>query len=120
MKRGFGRRLGLVIHALSFGPDHVHVFVGAYRNHSLVEIVRRLKGVSSRRVRQKCGDRVRMKLWGDAFWSGGYVYLSVESTTGEAIQYYLQNSQQKHWIALDYEEYKERKDTQTAINQFTA
>jgi REP element-mobilizing transposase RayT len=113
-------RLGLVIHALAFGPDHVYVFVGACRNHSLAEAIRRQKDASSKRVRQKCGDRVRMKLWGDAFWSGGYFYLSVGSTTGEAIQYYIQNSQQKHWIALDYEEYKERKDTQTTINQFTA
>jgi len=118
--RETAERLGLVIHALAFGPDHVHVFVGACKNHSVAEIVRRLKGASSRRIRRRCWDRVRMKLWGDAFWSGGYFYRSVGSTTGEAIQYYIQNSQQKHWTALDYEAYKERKDTQTTIHQFTA
>jgi hypothetical protein len=42
------------------------------------------------------------------------------STTGEVIQYAIQHSQQKHWIALDYEEYKEWKDTQTTMNQFAA
>ena len=118
--RETAEQLGVIVYALAFGPDHVHVFVGACRNHSVAEIVRRLKGASSRRVRQTCRGRVRVKLWGKAFWSGGYFYRSVGSTTGEAIQYYIQHSQQKHWTALDYEAYKERKDTQTTIHQFTA
>jgi putative transposase len=118
--RGTAERLGVVVYALAFGPDHVHVFVGACRNHSVAEIVRRLKGASSRRVRQTCRDRMQRKLWGDAFWSGGYFYRSVGSTTGEAIQYYVQHSQQKHWTALDYDEYQHRKGTQTTIRQFTA
>jgi len=112
--------LGLVINALAFGPDHVHVFVGACKNHSVAEVVRRFKGASSRRVRQTCWGRVKLKLWGDAFWTGGYFYRSVGSTTSEAIQYYIEMSQEKHWTALDYEEYKHRKDKQTTINQFTA
>ena len=113
-------RLGLVIHAMAFGPDHVHVFVGACRNHSVAEVVRRLKGASSRRIRRRCWNMVKTRLWGGAFWSGGYFYRSVGSTTGEAIQYYIQKSQKKHWTALDYEEYKQRKDAQTTINQFIA
>ncbi len=113
-------RLGLVIHAMAFWPDHVHVFVGACRNHSVAEVVRRLKGASSRRIRRECWERIKGKLWGKVFWSGGYFYRSVGSTTGEAIQYYIQNSQRKHWTALDYEEYKQRKDAQTTINQFIA
>ncbi len=113
-------RLGLVIHAMAFGPDHVHVFVGACRNHSVAEVVRRLKEVSSRRIRRECWERIKGKLWRKVFWSGGYFYRSVGSTTGEAIQYYIQNSQRKHWTALDYEEYKQRKDAQTTINQFIA
>ncbi|KXA90063.1 hypothetical protein AKJ62_01775 [candidate division MSBL1 archaeon SCGC-AAA259D14] len=113
-------KLGLVIHSLAFGPDHVHVFVGACKNHSVAETVRRLKGASSRRIRQECGDRVKSKLWGKAFWSGGYFYRSVGSTTDEAIQYYVERSQGKHWTALDHEEYKQRKETQTVITQFAS
>ena len=116
--RETAQELGLVIHAMAFGPDHIHVFVGACRNHSVSEIVKRLKGASSRRIRVECWERVKSKLWGGAFWSGGYFYRSVGSTTGEAIQFYIEKSQGKHWIALDYEEYKHRKDTQTTINQF--
>jgi hypothetical protein len=33
--RETARTLGLVIHALAFGPDHVHVFVGPCKNHSV-------------------------------------------------------------------------------------
>ncbi len=112
--------MGIVINALAFGPDHVHVFVGACKNHSVTEVVRRFKGASSRRVRQECWNHVKLKLWGGAFWTGGYFYRSVGSTTSEAIQYYVEMSQEKHWTALDYEEYKRRKDKQTTINQFTA
>jgi len=118
--RETAEELGLVIHALAFGPEHVHVFVGACKNHSVADVVRRLKGASSRRVRQECWDRVRSKLWGEAFWTGGYFYRSVGSATSEAIQYYVEMSQAKHWTALDYEEYKYRKEKQTTINQFIA
>ena len=118
--RETAEQLGLVVHALAFGPDHIHVFVGACRNHSVAEVVRRLKGASSRRIRRMCWDTVKTKLWGGAFWSGGYFYRSVGSTTGAAIQFYIQNSQKKHWTALDYEEYKQRRDAQTTMNQFTA
>jgi len=112
-------KLGLVIHALAFGPEHIHIFIGACKNHSVAEVVRRLKGTSSRRIRQQCWNRIKSKLWGKAFWSGGYFYRSVGSTTDEAIQYYIEKSQRKHWTALDYEEYKHRIN-QTTINQFTA
>ena len=118
--RETAEELKFVIHALAFGPDHVHVFVGACKNISVAAVVGRLKGASSRRVRLECWGRVESKLWGDAFWSGGYFYRSVGSTTSEAIQYYVESSQGKHWTALDFEEYKSRKDTQTTINQFSA
>ena len=114
-------RLGIVIHALAFAPDHVHVFVGACRLHSVAELVRRLKGASSRRIRLACWDRISGKLWGKAFWSGGYFYRSVGSTTNKAIQYYVENSQSKHWHALDYEEYRHREaGRQSTLTKFIA
>ena len=45
--RGAAHRL----EACEFGPDHVHVFVSRCKNYSVPEIVRRLKGASSRRIR---------------------------------------------------------------------
>jgi len=118
--RKTAEELGLVINALAFGPEHVHVFVGACKDHSVSEVVKRLKGASSRRIRRECWDRVKSKLWGEAFWSGGYFYRSVGSTTSESIKYYIERSQGRHWTALDYEEYRQRKNVQTTINQFMA
>ena len=54
--------LGVGIHALEFGPDHVHVFVGVCKNHGAAEISRRLKGASSRRIRQECWSQIKAKL----------------------------------------------------------
>ena len=118
--RKTAKELGLVINALAFGPEHVHIFLGACKNYSVAEIAKRFKGASSRRIRKECWDRVKSKLWGEAFWSGGYFYRSVGSTTSESIQYYIERSQGKHWTALDYEEYEHRKEKQTTIGQFIA
>ncbi len=62
-----------------------------------------MKGVSSHTIRQRLWDRVRGKLWGDSFWSDGYFYRSVGSTTSEAVRYYIERSQRKHFIQHDYE-----------------
>jgi hypothetical protein len=48
-------------------------------------------------IRHQLWDRVEGKLWGDSFWSDGYFYRSVGSTTAETVRYYVQNSQRKHW-----------------------
>ena len=114
-------RIGM--EACEFGPDHVHVFVSRCKNYSVPEIARRLKGASSRRIRLELWDRIRDKLWGDEFWSGGYFYRSVGSTTTEAVQYYIEHSQRKHWVGLDYEEEqakgtKDEKKEQARLDEF--
>ena len=100
--------LGVVIHALEFGPDHVHVFVGACKNHGAAEIVRRLKGASSRRIRQECWNRIKAKLWGKAFWTAGYFYRSVGATTDETIRHYIEQSQRSHWTTTTLKAYKKK------------
>jgi len=59
-------RFGFVIHAIEFGPEHVHLFIGACKNHSVSRLAQLLKGASARRLRQQCSDRFRDKLWGDS------------------------------------------------------
>ena len=49
--RETAQQLGLVIHALASRPEHI--FLGACRNQSVAEVVKRLKGASSRRVRRE-------------------------------------------------------------------
>ncbi len=60
-------RYGFAIHAVEFGPDHVHLFVDACKNLAVSELVRLLKGASARRLQAQCWERFRQKLWGDAF-----------------------------------------------------
>jgi len=95
--------LGIHIEACEYGPDHVHLFISGCKNYSVPYMVRRLKGASSHKVRHELWEHVKGKLWGDSFWSDGYFYRSVGSTTAEAVKYYVQNSQRKHWMKQDYE-----------------
>jgi putative transposase len=111
-------RYGFAVHAVEFGPDHVHLFVGACKNLSVSELARLLKGASARRLRSQCWGRIRSKLWGASFWTGGYFYRSVGATTNEAIRFYLEHSQRKHWTAVDHQTYLHSK--QQRLNNYLA
>jgi len=82
----------------------------------VAELAQRFKGTSSRMIRQTLWGVVKRQLWGDAFWSGGYFYRSVGSTTSDAIQWYIDHAQRKHWKALDHHTYKELK--QKTLNHY--
>jgi hypothetical protein len=56
-------------------------------------------------------------LWGDSFWSDGYFYRSVGSTTAEAVQYYVEHSQRRHWMRYDYET-EPRESAQARLTDF--
>jgi len=114
--RRIAEDLGVVLHAVEFGPDHCHLFVGACKNFSVAELAQRFKGASSRMIRQAMWDTVKEKLWGDAFWSTGYFYRSVGSTTSDAIAWYIEHAQRKHWQALDHQTYTELK--QKTLNHY--
>ncbi|MGC9107564.1 MAG: IS200/IS605 family transposase [Infirmifilum sp.] len=104
--------------ACEFGPDHVHLFVSGCRKYFVPYMAQMFKDASSRKIRLELWDNVRGKLWGDSFWSGGYFYRSVGSTTAEAVQYYVENSQRKHW--MDYQETKimENEPAQIRLTDF--
>lgn len=112
--------LAIRMEACEFAQDHVHLFVSRCKNYSVPYMVQRLKGASSRRIRQELWERVKGKLWGDSFWSDGYFYRSVGSTTAEAVQYYVQNSQRRHWYKPEYEqvEVEQERGTQASLTDF--
>ncbi len=113
-------KLGVKMEACEFGTDHVHVFVSRCKNYSVPYMVQRLKGASSHTIRQRLWDNVKEKLWGDSFWSDGYFYRSVGSTTSEAVRYYIEHSQRKHWATQDYEEaqVEEERGRQASLTDF--
>ena len=103
------KRLGVVLAAVEFGPDHVHLFVCNCKNYSPAELARRFKGASSRLLRLALWERVSQKLWGDSFWSDGFFYRSVGAVTSDSIKYYVEHSQRKHWNIVDFEFYEAEK-----------
>jgi putative transposase len=109
-------RYGFAMHAIEFGPDHAHLFVGACKNLSVSELAKLLKGASARRLRVQCWERFRRKLWSDAFWTAGFFYRSVGTTTNAAIRFYLEHSQRMHWMAVDYYTYLQSK--QQRLNNY--
>ena len=110
--------LGIKMEASEFGPDHVHLFVSHCKNYSVLQMVQRFKGASARRIRHELWERVKGKLWGDSFWSDGYFCRSVGSTTAEAVQFYVQNSQRKHWAQYDDYETRAQEKAQARLTDF--
>ena len=93
-------RHGIAVAAVGFGPDHVHLFTVACKNHSAAQVANLLKGFSSRMLRLKHGDLFRSQLWGRKFWSGGYFYRTVGAVNAETVRHYVAD-QSHHWRAAE-------------------
>jgi putative transposase len=89
-----------VIRALKMVGDHVHLFVSIPPKYSVSDTVQRFKGYSAYRLFQefpwlkqyKYGEK---RFWGGHFWSRGYFFRSVGSTTDEAVEFYIKITQDK-------------------------
>jgi putative transposase len=84
--------LGMTIHALEVMPDHVHLFVESDPTRCVAEIVNRLKGYTSRVLRQEFpGLRSRLPtLWSRSYYAGSVGHVS--STT---VERYIANQKGK-------------------------
>jgi len=100
------QELKVIVAAVNFGQDHEHVFLSNCKNYSVAELAQRIKGFVSRQMRKNHKKLFQQFLWGDKFWTGGYFYRSIGATTTEAVEFYINNSQEKHWEVIDYEFYK--------------
>ena len=107
----------MVVRALEFGPDHVHLFLGNCKKYSVPQVAQYFKGASSRELRKKYMDRVNIKLYGDSFWSDGYFYESVGRVTSESVEYYIKRQQGKHWADTDFEVHK-KPQSQKSLKDF--
>ena len=94
--------LNVQIVKMKGGPNHLHIFVKDCKNVAPARLIGQLKGFSSYMMRKNHKKMFDYYLWGDKFWSEGYFCRSIGSTTTEAVEYYIEHSQDKHWI--DYEE----------------
>jgi putative transposase len=80
------RELGLTIHALEVMPDHVHLFVQGDPTRCVAEIVNRLKGYSSRILRQEFPS-LRSRI--PTLWSRSYYATTVGHVSAATILRYI-------------------------------
>ncbi len=98
--------LKIKVAAVEFGPDHMHVFLANCKNYAVAEIARRIKGFISRQMMKNHRKLFGAIIYGNRFWTRGYFYRSIGATTSGAVEFYINNSQEKHWEGVDYEAYK--------------
>jgi putative transposase len=70
--------------------DHTHLFISAHPKDSVMSIVKKLKGISSRLIFKKHSSFQKQEFWGKHLWSGGYYVGTAGVVTAEAIQKYIE------------------------------
>jgi putative transposase len=70
--------------------DHVHMHIEYPPSQSVSELVRRLKGRTSRKLQQEF-PHLEKRYWGRHFWAVGYGAWSTGNITEEVIQKYLEH-----------------------------
>ena len=77
-------------------PDHVHLFISAKPQTSVMEIVKKLKGISARLIFRKFPRFKQKQFWGGHLWSEGYYAGSAGVVTSEAIEKYIRANSSHH------------------------
>lgn len=76
--------------------DHVHLLVHYPPKVSVSRLVNSLKGVSSRKIRQKQYPSIKKKLWGGALWSPSYFAGSCGGAPIGVIRQYIEQQNTPH------------------------
>ena len=100
--------------ALEVMPDHIHLFVSALPTHTPYEIVRKLKGNTSRRARQAFSDLLYLcyKFHYKEFpflWARGYYIGSASHVSQDAVKRYIMEQQGKDVFQFNVYGNKEQK-----------
>ena len=74
--------------------DHIHMPIEYPPRVSLADLVKRLKGRSSRILQQEYPN-LRKRYWGRHFWAIGYGAWSTGKITDEVVQQYLEHHRNK-------------------------
>lgn len=83
--QGKAKELGLQILALEIKPDHLHLFVSCPPQRSANQIAFRLKGYTSRILRQEFPFLMRMP----SLWTRSYFVSTAGNVSSETIQRYI-------------------------------
>ena len=69
--------------------EHVHIFVSVPPQLSISELMKSIKGRTSRRLQEEF-DELRRRYWGQHLWSRGYFCASAGAVTDEMIREYVE------------------------------
>ena len=78
------------IEELNIQSDHTHMLIQINPRESISNVVKIIKGGSSRVIRQEYPELEEF-LWGDSFWSDGYFAESIGSKNEEVMRNYIKN-----------------------------
>ncbi|MDH5368206.1 MAG: IS200/IS605 family transposase [Cyclobacteriaceae bacterium] len=70
--------------------DHIHMHIEYRPSHSISELVKKLKGRSSRKLQQEFSE-LKNRYWGRHFWTIGYGCWSTGNITDEMVNEYLEH-----------------------------
>ena len=74
----------------SVSKDHVHILVSAPPEIAPSEIMRRIKGRTSRKLMEEFPE-LKKRYWGQHFWARGYFCTTVGEMTEEMIKHYIEH-----------------------------
>ena len=69
--------------------ESVHMFMAIPPQHSVSDVMRRIKGRSSRKIQQEF-PAIRKRYWGRHFWQRGYFSTTAGNITQDLILQYLE------------------------------
>ncbi len=70
--------------------DHVHLHIEYLPSKAISNLVKKLKGRTSRRIQEEF-PHISIKYWGRHFWAIGYGVWSTGNITDEMVQNYLEH-----------------------------
>lgn len=83
--RGVSAELGFDILTLEIRPDHLHLFVSSYPKLGCHEIVKAIKGRSSRLLRQEFPELLKLP----SLWTHSYFASTAGNVSSETIKRYI-------------------------------
>jgi len=75
-------------------PDHVHMHIEYAPKLNVSDILKSLKGRSSRRLQQEFPE-LKKRYWGNHFWASGYGVWSTGNITDKMVNDYLEHHRRK-------------------------
>lgn len=80
------------VSSLHISPDHIHLFVSTVPTTSPVEVVRRVKSITARRLWSKHGETMQRLYWGGGCWERSYYVGTAGTVSAETVKEYIERT----------------------------